>query len=492
MAGFCLHFAVFIQLRLSGLLIHFKHLVGVSVVGGNNGNAVQRVHHRQDSAKLQIQRFHRATGRRKRTGMSNHIAVGEIDAQNFVFARLQTFNQLVGNLGALHPGALFKRNDVRGDFNVGFQLLVKLARFVSVPEIGHMPVFLRFGHSKHGNTGSGKIFAHGVGDFGRRDQIFFRNVQISVIFQHAGKFHIRNAHAVEFVKFACRSVKRAGNFNRAVTAEVIENHTVSVFDRSHRLAVLCNDERGQVLVNHVQFLAVGFHSLGGACKLPPLAQHMGLPTGGNHCPVCLVAVHGNLHSAAARSNANIKIRRAERAEKVLKREDVVQRRGLANVAPVQQDMHADFANALFFRFDQHGFEVVDVRMDIPIRKQTKEMERALVCLDVADQLLPGGGSEHFARLDRVGNQLCALRKYLPGAQSVVPDLAVTHIVVRGETDRGAVRFERNHGIFRHQPVKVGRIGTFHRIGNGIRRKTDAIHHNGQNRAFYSVKILIFQ
>ena len=76
-----------------------------------------------------------------------------------------------------------------------------------------MAEFLRFGNGQLRNAGSGQIFAHGVGDFGRVDKVFFRDMQVAVIFQHTGIDHLRHAHAVEFVKSAFGRVKSLGDLD---------------------------------------------------------------------------------------------------------------------------------------------------------------------------------------------------------------------------------------------------------------------------------------
>ena len=80
--------------------------------------------------------------------MADHVAVGEVDSQIAVFARFKTLDELIRDLGALHPWPLLERHAVGRDLNVCFQLLGEFARLVTVPEIGYVTVFLCFGYGQ--------------------------------------------------------------------------------------------------------------------------------------------------------------------------------------------------------------------------------------------------------------------------------------------------------------------------------------------------------
>ena len=103
--------------------------------------------------------------------MSYHIAVGIVNAKILVFARAQALDKLIGNLGAFHPRTLLKGNDVGGNLNIGFKLLGELTRFISVPEISYVTVFLCFGYCKLIYACADKIFGHSSADFGRINEI---------------------------------------------------------------------------------------------------------------------------------------------------------------------------------------------------------------------------------------------------------------------------------------------------------------------------------
>ena len=92
MAGLGLHLAVLVNLGLT-LLVHLKHLISVSVVCGDDSNAAKLVDNGQDSAKLEVKCLHGATGCSERTGVTDHVAVGEVHAQALELAGTQAVDE---------------------------------------------------------------------------------------------------------------------------------------------------------------------------------------------------------------------------------------------------------------------------------------------------------------------------------------------------------------------------------------------------------------
>ena len=384
MAGFGFEMPCLVHLGLSRLLIDLVHLVGVAVVGSDQRHAAQFVNDFEDARELDIQRFHGAPGRQQGAGVSHHVTVGEIDAIILVRAALQLGNQAVSYFGTLHPRALLKGHHVGRDFHIGLQFLGELAGLVAVPEVGHVSELLRFGDSELTHAGSDQILAHGVGDLRRIYQVAVRDMQVAVILQHSGVQHVRYAHAVELVKLSGRRVECLGDFNGAVAAEIEKDHAVAVLHGADRLAVLCDDEGGQILVDDVQLVPVCFDRLCGGGELPSLAQHVGAPALGDHCPVGFVAVHGDAHPSAAGGDADIEIGAAQLRHEGFKGIDILQRGGLADITSVDQDMDAHAADALLLGLHDHCLEVVDVGVDIAVRKKPQEMQGGVPILYVGD------------------------------------------------------------------------------------------------------------
>lgn len=101
--------------------------------------------------------------------------------------------------------------------------------------------------------------------------------------------------------------------------------------------------------------------------------------------------------------------------------------------------------------------------------------------------LPRLGREHFAALDGGRDQLGALREDLAGAERVMPDLAVAHVVVRRQADRGAVRLEREGLVVGHQPVQRRRARNPHGVARLPLAQSHAVHYNCYNRALFALE-----
>ena len=152
-------------------------------------------------------------------------------------------------------------------------------------------------------------------------------------------------------------------------------------------------------------------------------------------------------------------------------------------------MDTNGADTFLLGLYQHSLEVVDMRVNVTIGEETEEVQSGVVGLDVADQLLPGGGSKHLAGLDGIGDQLSALCEDLTCAECVMTDLGVTHVIVGGQTDSGTVCLEGNHGVLGHQHVQIGGVRGSDRVGNGIGCQTHAVHNDGYNGTLNTVELV---
>jgi hypothetical protein len=126
--------------------------------------------------------------------------------------------------------------------------------------------------------------------------------------------------------------------------------------------------------------------------------------------------------------------------------DVVERRGLGHVTPVEQYMDAHALDALGLRAPDHRLQVVDVAMHVAIREQAQEVQRAsraVIALHRGDDLLPRLAFPDRAGCDRVGDQRRTLRIDLPRADRVVADLGIAHVLVRRHADRRTMRAQRD-------------------------------------------------
>ena len=126
---------------------------------------------------------------------------------------------------------------------------------------------------------------------------------------------------------------------------------------------------------------------------------------------------------------------------------------------------------------------MDVGMDVAVGQQTQKMQR-LAGNGVGDQVFPGLGGIERAVFDGLADKLCALRINLTAAKSVVADLGVAHIIVRGQTDGGAVGFQISMGAGGKQMIQCGGLGNRDRIAAAAVTLADAIHDNKNNGFFH--------
>jgi hypothetical protein len=276
----------------------------------------------------------------------------------------------------------------------------------------------------------------------------------------------------------------------AVAAEVEEDDAVAVDDLADRLAVLGDDERGQVLVEDPgDLLAVGLDRLAGAGEQARVAADVRLPAALDDAPVSLVAVHRHAHAPAAGRDAVIHgAVGGERLEERLEAVHVEQRRGRRHVAAVEQQVDAGLLDALGLRLTQHRLEVVDMAVDVAVGEQADEMERGLVLEHAVGDLAPAGVLEDRAGRDGVADQRRALLEDPAAADGVVADLAVAHVLIARHADRAAVRLELGVDRVRLEPVVVRLHGALHIVAVGVLADADPVHDHQQHRALRPLKI----
>ena len=250
------------------------------------------------------------------------------------------------------------------------------------------------------------------------------------------------------------------------------------------MAVLGHDERQQILIDHAGVLgAVGLDGVLRRGELAALAEDVGLPSGLDHRPVGLIAVHRDDHTAAAGGNF-IGMRAVIQAgQHIFELLHVLERARRRDVAAVEQDVAVDARQIEFTRLFQHRDQVRNIGMDVAVGQQAEEMQR-MTGLRVVDQLQPRLRLEQRAGFDGLLHELRALRVDLAAAEGVVADFAVAHVVIGGQTDGGAVGFEPRHGAGRHQAVEHGRLCLRHGIAGAAVAAANAIHNDQYDRFFH--------
>ena len=219
----------------------------------------------------------------------------------------------------------------------------------------------------------------------------------------------------------------------------------------------------------------------GGSELTAFAEHVGLPAAFDHGPVGAVAVHRDVHTAAAGGDTGVTALQA--FHKVFERIDIGEGGSFADVTTVQQDVDADLLDAFLRGFHHHGLQVIDVGMDVAVGEQTDEMERGILIDDVACDFLPGLAFEHLTGLDVVADELGALRENAAGTDGVVTDFGVTHVCVAGQTDGETVGLQlRVRAVFEH-PVQIGLVGGGDGVAVRVFSETDTIHDDENDGAF---------
>ena len=211
---------------------------------------------------------------------------------------------------------------------------------------------------------------------------------------------------------------------------------------------------------------------------------MRAPAGLDHRPVGLVAVHGDLHSAAAGGDAVVAAVRAQLGQYVLELLHIVQRGGSGNIAAVEQDVAVDALCTLGVRVAQHGDQVADVGMHVAVGQQAEEVQRLAVLLGVFKQVFPRIRGKERAVQDGFVDEFRALRIDLAAAERVMADLRVAHIVVGRQADGRAVCLEPVVRAGSQQTVEIRRLGYRDCVAAAAVALADAVHDNQNNWFFH--------
>jgi hypothetical protein len=101
-------------------------------------------------------------------------------------------------------------------------------------------------------------------------------------------------------------------------------------------------------------------------------------------------------------------------------------------------MDAHRLDAFGLGLHDHRLQVIDVAMHVAIGKQADEMNHTATGLGAGHDLLPGLALPDGAGSNRVGDQRRALAINLAGADGVVANLGIAHVVIGRHADGGAV------------------------------------------------------
>ena len=214
------------------LLVLLKHLVCVAVVCGDEHCNSALVANCLQSCKTQVNGLNADDSSVHAAGVTYHVAVRVVAANEVVLAGPDSLDELVGDLSGLHPGSLVEAYVVGRDLAVGLELLAYLAAAVAVPEVCYVAVLLGLGDSVLVVASRYQHLGHGVGDLGRVNQEACRKLQVAVVLQHACVAYVGLRTSVEVVELY--HVERHGKLNSAVAAEVEQDNAVAVNDLAYR------------------------------------------------------------------------------------------------------------------------------------------------------------------------------------------------------------------------------------------------------------------
>ena len=230
--------------------------------------------------------------------------------------------------------------------------------------------------------------------------------------------------------------------------------------------------------------AVGFN--GSLCvgELTADALNMGAPAGFHHGPVGLIAIHSDLHAAAAGSDLILVGLVGELTEHILQLLHILQRRGGRHVAAIEENMAVGALDAVFLSMAKQSEEVMDVGMDIAVGEQPQEMHGLVIFHAVFGEILPSGRAEQRTILNALPHQLGALGVDLAAAKGVVANLRVAHVLIGGKPHSGTVGFEPGVGAGGKKLVEVGSLGNRHSVAAAAVALANAVHDDQYNRFFH--------
>ena len=116
------------------------------------------------------------------------------------------------------------------------------------------------------------------------------------------------------------------------------------------------------------------------------------------------------------------------------------------------------------------------------------MKAGAVGFDAGNELIPKWIRKYFAAVNRLLEERCPLRKDTSGAQGIVPDFAVAHIIVGGHPDRGPMRLKGGEEFAFKQFIQTRRVRHEHAVALILFADPDAIEDHEQKRSRAGGKI----
>ena len=263
-------------------------------------------------------------------------------------------------------------------------------------------------------------------------------MRITVILHHSRIDDFRQGAPFKLVEILFH--KGPGYSNGPVSPEIEEYNGITVHNGAQWPSPGINHNKGvHILIGHTFIFCIespdGFLRRG---KGSALAQDMGLPSLLHYVPVCIVAIHGYLHTTATGCDAIIHPPFLGDGLQFLPgRNNIIKGRLRSHIPAIQEGMHPKGCNRCLRTGVHHGKELVNMGMDIAVGEQAYEMDGSAFYTAIND-LAPEITLENFAAFDGIVHQKSTLIKDPACAQGIVSNLTIAHVFVRRQPNRATM------------------------------------------------------
>ena len=144
-------------------------------------------------------------------------------------------------------------------------------------------------------------------------------------------------------------------------------------------------------------------------------------------------------------------------------------------------MYTRTLDTLFRAAAEECEQMVDVTMNVSVGQKADEVNRLAALPDAPHHCLPLLALEDLAARNRHLDTLSPLVEHTAGAECVVTDLAVAHVVVARKAHRSPVCAEARGGGDATEPIEGGRTGQPDGVALIGGAATHTIHDDGEDR-----------
>ncbi len=222
------------------------HLLGIAVVGGDDGAAALLGDGFEDLSNADIDRFARLDGRGEVAGVADHVAVGEVDHDQAVRAGFNAFDRLSRHFGGGHFGLLVISRHIL--WTLHDLPLFAIERFIAiiVEKEGDVRILLRLGAAELAHATPADEVGENV-DHLRRLGESHAHRQAGLIRGHRDVMQIELRATVKaVVGVELVEHEGLGQLARAVAAVVVENDRIAIGHA--RVPCFADGARGDELI----------------------------------------------------------------------------------------------------------------------------------------------------------------------------------------------------------------------------------------------------